>query len=107
MANDDGWRSGAQDIYSARNVACHTFHGVGFDGVGLVRAPVAPHVHGRRGKTGRGDGAHLMAPRIPGLRKAVDHQHKRPCPLHSNPDAQGARVNSLEFLHEMFPSAGY
>ena len=76
VADDDGLRR-AERVEHADHVADEMKQRVLVDVLGLARLAIAAHV-GRDGAiTGLGKRLQLMAPRIPGFRKAVAEEHDR------------------------------
>src|SRR5215217_7644966 len=69
----------------------------------LVCQTIAAHVDGAGGEAGGGDGIDLVAPAVPALRKAVDHQDQRAGALHDRADLGAAGVDGAELLHAGFP----
>src|SRR5665213_350260 len=71
----------------------------------LVRAAIAAHVDGAGGEAGGGDRPNLVAPGIPGLRKAVDHDHQRTGALDGAIQLQLADLDGAKFGHDQRVSA--
>src|SRR5271165_4756107 len=73
---------------------------------GSIGAAIAAHVRSDRVEAGFGQGAELMAPRIPGLREAVAQHDQRALALlrnmHGNPVALDRAVRDL--AHGSLPS---
>src|SRR5260370_41924407 len=73
---------------------------IGLDLVGLVRAAVAANVDRAGREAGGRDGAHLMAPRVPRLRKAVDQDNQRAPTLERDPQRDLAHLYLTKIGHD-------
>jgi hypothetical protein len=87
VANDHRGSVRAQGGDQAGHIAGEALEAIGLDLVGFVGAAVAANVDRASREAGGRDGGHLVAPRVPRLRKAMDHDHQRALTLEG--DAQG------------------
>src|SRR5579871_4113872 len=103
MADDDR-RGFAQSFDEADDVAREMQAGIGGDVVGLGRASVAPLVRRDHAITGFSDCCDLMAPGIPGLRKAMAEHDQRALPRFDivHADAVGLDEPVLPLLAHAF-----
>ena len=91
----------AERVEQADHVANKMKQSVLVDRFGAVGLPIAAHVAGDRVKAGLGERRQLMAPRIPGLGKAMAQQHQRPAALFGDVqvDAVGRDIAVSQFAH--------
>ena len=82
----------AQGGDQASHISGQMFETIGLDLVGLVRAAVTANVDRAGREAGGRNGAHLMAPRVPRLRKAVDHDNQRALTLKGDPQCDLAHL---------------
>ena len=75
------------------HIAGEALETIGLDLVGFVGAAVAANVDRTSREAGACDGGHLVAPGVPRLRKAVDHDHQRALTLEGDPQGDLAHWN--------------
>jgi para-nitrobenzyl esterase len=93
----------AQRFGDTGHVGDHALHCIGFDRMRLVGAAVTAHIDRAGREAGLRDGADLMPPGIPGLRKAMDHDHERPAAFEGDAQLHIGELNELEFRHVRSP----
>ena len=84
---------GAERIEQSHHVADEMEQSVLVDRLGPIRLAVAAHVRCNGAESGRRQRSELMAPGIPGFRKAVAQNHERPVALLGNVQLNAVRLD--------------